>query len=333
MKPFYYRFENERLVFASEAAAFRADAGTTLEPNRRAVREYLEQAYLDHTDETFLDGVRRLPPAHSLVLDERGLRVDRYWRLEPHDAPAGDAAEAFRELFLDSVRLQLRSDVPLGTASPAGSTPPRSRPRSTTCCGPRRRTRAPSARGSRRSRRSSTRSASTSARTRDAVVEQTDAEPHWVTFDAEDLTANLPAIVEAQGEPFGSTSIAAAWYVMRAAREAGITVMLDGQGGDELLGGYRAHLGYPPRRPARERSARRARAASSRASVRGTEPRRSSPPRRGRSRPERSRGSSAAARAARRRSSTPSWPRSTRRTASRTARPSPTASAGTSSSC
>ncbi len=244
VKPFYYRVDDGRLVFASEVAAFRADKAVPLEPNRRAVREYLEQAYLDHTEETFLEGVRRLPPAHSLTLDDHGLHVDRYWRLEPHDAPAGDAADAFRELFLDSVRLQLRSDVPLGTALSGGLDSSaiattvdhllRTEAENARAVGPRQQTftaffdvagfdERPYAR---------------------AVVEQTDAEPHWITFDAEDLTANLPAIVQAQGEPFGSTSIAAGWYVMRAAREAGITVMLDGQGGDELLGGYRAHLGF-----------------------------------------------------------------------------------------
>ncbi|MGI8420865.1 MAG: asparagine synthase-related protein, partial [Gaiellaceae bacterium] len=46
------------------------------------------------------------------------------------------------------------------------------------------------------------------------------------------------------GEPFGSTSICAGWYVMREARRAGLTVMLDGQGGDEILAGYRASFGY-----------------------------------------------------------------------------------------
>ena len=52
----------------------------------------------------------------------------------------------------------------------------------------------------------------------------------------------LPAIVEAQDEPFGSTSIVAQWFVMRAAGEAGLKVMLDGQGGDETLAGYRRPL-------------------------------------------------------------------------------------------
>ncbi|HUZ80802.1 MAG TPA: asparagine synthase C-terminal domain-containing protein, partial [Gaiellaceae bacterium] len=77
-----------------------------------------------------------------------------------------------------------------------------------------------------------------------AVVDRTGAEAHWVTFTAENLVDDLPKIVQAQGEPFGSTSICAGWYVMREAKRAGLTVMLDGQGGDEVFGGYRASFGY-----------------------------------------------------------------------------------------
>src|ERR671939_454083 len=119
VKPFYYRFEGGRFVFASEPRAFRADPETRLEPNPLAVRDYLDQAYLDHTDETFFAGIRKLPPAHSLVVDGHGLRLSRYWSLDEHEPP-GDAAEAFRELFLDSIRLRLRSDVPAGTALSGG---------------------------------------------------------------------------------------------------------------------------------------------------------------------------------------------------------------------
>jgi asparagine synthase (glutamine-hydrolysing) len=77
-----------------------------------------------------------------------------------------------------------------------------------------------------------------------AVVERTGAEAHWVSFTADDLVSDLPRIVQGQGEPFGSTSICAGWYVMREAKQAGLTVMLDGQGGDEIFAGYRASFGY-----------------------------------------------------------------------------------------
>jgi asparagine synthase (glutamine-hydrolysing) len=65
-----------------------------------------------------------------------------------------------------------------------------------------------------------------------------------VSFSASDLIEKLPEIVEAQGEPFRTTSIAAQWFVMREASKAGLTVMLDGQGGDEILAGYHGYFGY-----------------------------------------------------------------------------------------
>src|SRR5207247_67518 len=76
-----------------------------------------------------------------------------------------------------------------------------------------------------------------------AVVGQTQVEPHWVSFDDANLVDVVPQIVETQDEPFGSTSIVAQWYVMRAARAAGMTVMLDGQGADEILAGYHGYFG------------------------------------------------------------------------------------------
>jgi asparagine synthase (glutamine-hydrolysing) len=244
VKPFYYRLDGDRLVFASELKAFREDSGTRLEPNLPIVREYLEHARLDHTEETFFAGVRALLPARSLVFDERGLRIERYWRLEPHRPPDGDPAEAVRELFLDSVRLRLRSDVAVGTCLSGGMDS------STLVC---------AVDHLLRTEGEAARSVGPRPQTftawfedpgleerpyAEAVVDHTDADAHWITFSAADLAESLPAIVWAQDEPFGSTSIAAQWYVMRAAREAGVTVMLDGQGSDELFAGYATFFGY-----------------------------------------------------------------------------------------
>jgi asparagine synthase (glutamine-hydrolysing) len=230
VKPLYYRLSGGRLAFASEPRAFRPEG---LRANLGAVRDYLEQSYLDHTDETFFADVRSLPPAHNLTFDERGLRIDCYWRLEPADPPA-DPVAAVRETFLDSIRLHLRSDVPVGTCLSGGIDS------SAIAVGV----------AHVGVRRQKTVTAYFEERGFDerpfaeAVVERTGAEPHWVSFSGEELVADLPAIVESQGEPFGSTSMAAQWYVMRAAKAAGLKVMLDGQGGDELLAGYRAAYGY-----------------------------------------------------------------------------------------
>ena len=240
VKPFYYSWDGGRFAFASELKAFRA-AGP-LEPHLPAVRDFLEQGYVDHTDDTFFAGIRKLPPAHSLVVDERGLRLSRYWELEPRDVD-GDSADAVRELFLDAVRLRLRSDVPVGTCLSGGIDS------SAIVCAVDHllRTEAENARPVGDRQRTFT--AFFEERGFDerpfaeAVVAQTRSQPHWVTFDSRELVDVLPSIVRTQDEPFGSTSIVAQWFVMRAAKEAGLKVMLDGQGADETLAGYHGYFG------------------------------------------------------------------------------------------
>ena len=243
IKPFVFTFDGRRLAFASEPRALRSDPAFVARPNLRAVRDFLAQGHTDHLDETFFAGMRQLPPAHSLVLDENGLRLERYWRLEPADPPA-DAVAATRELFLDSIRLRLRSDVPLGTALSGGLDSSavavaidhllRTEAENARPVGDRQRTftvffddggfdERPFA---------------------EAVVGQILAEPRWISFGEEELVDVLPRVVADQGEPFGSTSIVAQWFVMREAAQAGLKVMLDGQGGDEVLAGYRTTYGY-----------------------------------------------------------------------------------------
>ena len=244
VKPFYHRHEGGRFAFASELKAFRANPEARLAPNPRAVRDYLDQGYIEHTDDTFFAGIHKLPAAHTLTFDRGGLKLRRYWSLEERDPPPGDPAEAVRELMLDSVRLRLRSDVPVGTCLSGGL----DSSAIAVAVDHLLRTEAENARPV--GDRQKTFTAFFEDQGFDerpfaeAVVLKTGADPHWVSFSDADLVANLPAIVEAQDEPFGSTSIAAQWYVMRAAKAAGVTVMLDGQGGDEVLAGYHGYFGF-----------------------------------------------------------------------------------------
>ena len=240
VKPFYYSWDGARFAFASELKAFRADG--RLRPHLPAVRDFIEQGYADHTNKTFFSGIHKLPPAHSLVVDAEGLRLHRYWSLEPSDAP-DEPAGAVRELFLDAVRLRLRSDVAVGTCLSGGIDS------SAIVCAVDHllRTEAENARPvGDRQRTFTAYFAERGFDERpyaDAVVERTRSQPHWITFGSGELVDVLPSIVRTQDEPFGSTSIVAQWFVMREAKNAGLTVMLDGQGADETLAGYHGYFG------------------------------------------------------------------------------------------
>src|SRR5215208_4586346 len=242
IKPFYYSFDGRRLAFASEPKAFRVDPRTPLDANPRAIRDYLQQGYADHTEETFFAGVKRLPAAHNLVLDDTRLRVERYWKLEPGDPPGDDAAEAVREAYLDALRLHLRSDVPVGTCLSGGIDS------SAIVVGVDHLLRNEHATAAALGERQRTFTAYFAEAGFDerpyaeAVVERTRVEPRWITVGDGEVVDLLPRIVETQDEPTGSTSVVAQWAVLRAARERGLTVMLDGQGADEILAGYHGYF-------------------------------------------------------------------------------------------
>ncbi len=75
------------------------------------------------------------------------------------------------------------------------------------------------------------------------VVGATRAEPHFVWPTGERMYEELGRLFEHQEEPFGSASVYAQWCVMRLAKEQGVTVLLDGQGADEMLAGYHEYFG------------------------------------------------------------------------------------------
>ena len=235
IKPFLYWWDGRRLVFGSEIAVLLA-AGVPGRANPGAVRRFLTHELVDAGEETFFAGVRHLPPAHSLVLDLAGgrpvLSTHRYWALDlGRRVPVRDseAVEAVRDALRESVRVHLRSDVPVGTCLSGGLDSSAVVGAMTEELG-----------------RGAVRTFSAvfpgfaldESRYVDAVVNRAGARASVVGPQGDELAADLDDLVRVQGEPFGSPSIYAQWRVMRLAREAGVPVLLDGQGGDELFAGY-----------------------------------------------------------------------------------------------
>jgi asparagine synthase (glutamine-hydrolysing) len=231
-KPLYWWAGGGELVFASDIPAILAARPELGEPRPEALGPFLAGGAMPPIDESFFAGIQRLPGAHVLRWREGKTEIARYWEPREVEVPAtfGDAAAELRELLLDSVRLRLRSDVPVGSSLSGGVDSSAIVGLSAQLAGDHMR-HAFTARfpGFARDEWAYAHEAAAAA----DVVEHHAVEP---TMDG--VIRDLAEVVRDQQEPFGSLSIYASWRVMRAARDAGVVVLLDGQGADELFGGY-----------------------------------------------------------------------------------------------
>jgi asparagine synthase (glutamine-hydrolysing) len=237
-KPLYYARSNGRLVFGSAIRAILEDPAIAPAEDDEAVALFLTRGAVPDVHTSFFRGVSRLPAAHVLRWRNGDVSIRRYWTPARIDAPQTyeHGVERLRELLLDSIRLRLRSDVPVGTSLSGGIDSSTVVALSAQLAGDHRRHAFTARfRGSERDEWAYAADMATTA----GVVEH-----HAVEPTAGGLLADLPRIVLDHEEPVGSLSVYAQWRVMAAARQAGVTVLLDGQGGDELFAGYPTAVGF-----------------------------------------------------------------------------------------
>ena len=244
VKPLYYWVSPDGLfAFASEIKQFSALPGWEARLNGQRGYDFLAYGLSDHTNETMFEGVLQLPPGHQLRLPCSNklpsiFPVERWYTLTPKSFSGTfeDASEEFCELFLDSVRLRLRADVPVGSCLSGGLDS------SSIVCVIKRLLKD----------NGSVLLKSFSAcadvdrfderKWIEAVVAETGIEAHYVYPSLDRLFDESPTITWHQDEPYGSTSIYAQWNVFRLAAKNNVKVMLDGQGADEQLAGYHGYF-------------------------------------------------------------------------------------------
>ncbi len=117
-KPLYYLEADKGIYFGSEVKFIQALMGRALKINQRQIRRYLVNGYksLYKTPETFYEGLREVPFATNVVVDsEMKVEERRYWqpRYRPSDMTEEEAVERTRQALLNSMKIRLRSDVPL----------------------------------------------------------------------------------------------------------------------------------------------------------------------------------------------------------------------------
>lgn len=243
VKPLYLARLGSGLVFASELKAI-LPVLPEVEPNLSALRDYLAHGWTDHSDATFFEHIEQVPPATTLFARSGRLSSQRYWRITNLSDDArpetdrGDQAlvEQLEEVLRDAVRLQLRSDVAVGTCLSGGLDSPTI---VTLASG--------IAQETHRDHTAIPRLGITASfpgfqlderRRAESVARHAGLQHVVVEPDPPSVVAALDLVLAEQDEPFLSSSVLAQRDVMAAARARGVKVMLDGQGADELLAGY-----------------------------------------------------------------------------------------------
>lgn len=240
IKPLFYAQWRDGFAFASEMAPLVNLPGVSRTGNPQRIYNFLRFGITDNDGETLIRDIRQLPAAHYMEISLDKSRVAepvQYWEPDLNrrcDLSFEEAASHVRQLFLRNVELHLRSDVPVGAALSGGidSSAVVTAIRhlhpdvelhtfSYVADDP----------------------ALSEERWVDIAAKAAGAIVHKVRADPASLAVDIDEMVVEQGEPFGGTSIYAQRQVFRRAHDQGIKVMLDGQGADEMMGGYHSYLG------------------------------------------------------------------------------------------
>jgi asparagine synthase (glutamine-hydrolysing) len=238
VKPLYYTQNSSYLAIASEVKQLRVLPEYRFQLNEQIAYDYLRYGLIDHAANTFEQGIEQVMPGHFLKLNINSgeVKVERWYELTPQilQGTEQQAYEKFYELLKDSVRLRMRSDVPVGSALSGGLDS------STVVCLMRQVLEEQGA----GTHLIKTITSCFEDKKYDEweyaaeLIKRTNAEPYQVFPSFEKLQHDYDKLLWHMDYPFGSTSQFSQWCVFEGARNQGLTVMIDGQGADEQLAGY-----------------------------------------------------------------------------------------------
>ena len=124
VKPFYYYLSDEMFVFGTEIKALFCVPGVPHELNEKKVALFLMANDSFEKKLTFYENINSLNSAHFLILDKYGIKIKRYWKLNPKSKIIRDSdedyADAFYEIFAEAVKCRLRSYIPIGVMLSGG---------------------------------------------------------------------------------------------------------------------------------------------------------------------------------------------------------------------
>lgn len=237
-KPFHYFKSDNEFVFASEIKQFWT-IGIDKKINQEKLLAFAQTGSLENSNqitETFYQSIEKLDAAHYLMINaDKKISIQKYWdiqtHLKPFEGTIEQAAELFLQLFTDSIRLRLRSDVAVGSSLSGGLDSSSIVMLIDALKGNEIKQNTFSARFKNFSK-------DEGEHIEEVVKACKNVNVHYTWPDKDYFEESFEKVTYHQDEPFGSASIVAQYSVMELAKKNNVTVLLDGQGADEYLAGY-----------------------------------------------------------------------------------------------
>src|SRR3989454_542389 len=235
VKPLYYVDLSDRFLFASEIKALLLDPGCPKDVDLKALGELFTLRYVPSPD-TLFHRIKKLPPAHLMVVGPEGCEISRYWNWTPQiraDVDEASLVETYQWLVEDAVRPQMRSDVPVGLFLSSGidsgtllaiMTKYAGKPVHTFTIG---------------FEQGESENETDDAR---ALARRFGADHAEMIVSPEDYQKYYDRYLCDLEEPVGNETAAAFYFVSRLASQK-VKVALTGQGADEPWAGYHRHIG------------------------------------------------------------------------------------------
>ena len=237
IKPLYYYLDDQKLLFASEIKPILKILEQRPSVNLSALDFYISVGYVPGKL-TLFEEIKKLEPGHTLSYQNNKIAISQYWNLE--DCPATEidfdqALKDFERIMMESIRLRLRSDVPLGAFLSGGLDSSvivalmnklSDEPVNTFSVG------------------YSDDPDSNELEYANIIAQHFNTKHHEYILDSSDFFYSLDLLLEHTEEPIVESAAVALYQLSKLAKQH-VTVILSGEGGDEILAGYPLHQIMP----------------------------------------------------------------------------------------
>ena len=234
VKPFYYYWNGRQFIFGSEVKQILVHDITKTLDEEVIAKSFAISNFLENSEGTYFKEIKVLPHSHFILLKGGDLTLKRYYDLpvnqfETSNLKFEEASESYLELFRDSVKLRMRSDVEVGSALSGGLDSSAIVMLAAGYTGKQFQT---------FSSYFTQTPAYDERKWISLVVDRAKTKASYVSANPEEVRGEIEKIIWHHDVPLEGSSPVAQYYVMRLAKENKVTVLLDGQGSDEISGGY-----------------------------------------------------------------------------------------------